>query len=443
MAKEKKEKKEKPEKKEKESKGSAAKAGKAAKADAAKKAPALPKARKKKKKKYIRTPRVLLSPLIPIYRTILDLRELRFSMGLEKIDWLKYPVISVGNLSTGGTGKTPFTIALAQQLAYHELPVDVLSRGYGRKTEGVLRVNPEGSAEEYGDEPLLIAREANVPVYVAAKRYEAGLLAEQDAIEMLKKASKGNGEEEDETMQMEVLCHYRKQLKSLARPQKEEEEKTFNPFSGRKEEVPTRGEEPEEKEPGPACIHLLDDGFQHRNLMRTANILLLNQQDWDDRLLPGGNMREPHEAIFRAHTIAIPAEEPELEDKLDRYGWRGPVWKLRRKMEVKQIEGPVVAFCGIARSDQFFDGLAEEGIQMVEEISCPDHYHYSRRFIDEMIASARLKGAKAIITTGKDYARLGKLVERFPEYMPLHVARLTTEIVDRPEVLAWLAERLL
>ena len=120
--------------------------------------------------------RPLLLPLVPLYAAGLALREMRLEHGWEKVRILWYPVISVGNLSTGGSGKTPLVIALAQLLGREGLRVDVLSRGYGRESRDAARVRSDGSAEEFGDEPLLIARRAGVPVWVAAERYEAGSL---------------------------------------------------------------------------------------------------------------------------------------------------------------------------------------------------------------------------------------------------------------------------
>ena len=91
---------------------------------------------------------------------------------------LERPVVSVGNLSVGGSGKTPFVIALGELLKARGIPFDVLSRGYGRKTNGVLVVEPDGQARDFGDEPLLIARRLSVPVIVGESRYEAGRVAE-------------------------------------------------------------------------------------------------------------------------------------------------------------------------------------------------------------------------------------------------------------------------
>jgi tetraacyldisaccharide 4'-kinase len=92
---------------------------------------------------------------------------------------LARPVISIGNISVGGSGKTPFVIALGQLLADRGIAFDVLSRGYGRTSTEIAVVDPQGSVAQFGDEPLLIARKLQAPVIVGADRYRAGLLAEQ------------------------------------------------------------------------------------------------------------------------------------------------------------------------------------------------------------------------------------------------------------------------
>ena len=91
---------------------------------------------------------------------------------------LQGPVISVGSVSAGGAGKTPFVILLGELLKARGIKFDILSRGYGRKSRGVLLVDPVGSPQEFGDEPLLIARKLQVPVVVGEDRYDAGKLAE-------------------------------------------------------------------------------------------------------------------------------------------------------------------------------------------------------------------------------------------------------------------------
>lgn len=91
---------------------------------------------------------------------------------------LRGSVVSVGNLSAGGSGKTPFVLLLGDLLKARGIKFDILSRGYGRRSKGVLLVDPGGLPQEFGDEPLLIARKLQMPVIVGEDRYEAGRFAE-------------------------------------------------------------------------------------------------------------------------------------------------------------------------------------------------------------------------------------------------------------------------
>jgi tetraacyldisaccharide 4'-kinase len=120
-----------------------------------------------------------MNPLTGLYGAATALRNTMFDRGTLSSRRLDRPVVSVGNLSVGGAGKTPFVIALGEQFKAQGVPFDVLSRGYGRSTRGVLVVDPEGPTSKFGDEPLLIARRLGVPVIVGESRYRAGLTAEQ------------------------------------------------------------------------------------------------------------------------------------------------------------------------------------------------------------------------------------------------------------------------
>jgi tetraacyldisaccharide 4'-kinase len=120
-----------------------------------------------------------MNPLTGLYGAAISLRNSLFDRRLLHSLRLERPVVSVGNLSAGGTGKTPFVIALGELLKARGIPFDVLSRGYRRKTRGVLVVDPKGAAADFGDEPLLIARRLGVPVIVGERRYDAGRVAEQ------------------------------------------------------------------------------------------------------------------------------------------------------------------------------------------------------------------------------------------------------------------------
>jgi tetraacyldisaccharide 4'-kinase len=327
--------------------------------------------------------RSLLAPLTPLYRFGLARRERRFASGREPVRRLRYPVISIGNLSTGGAGKTPLTIALAQALSSRGFAVDVLSRGYKRQSTLAARVDPEGTADEFGDEPLLIARQSGVPVYVAQQRYDAGLVAES----------------------------------SIDHP----------------------ASAPPKAELAPSqVVHVLDDGFQHRQLHRDIDILLLNRANWLDRLLPAGNLREDRSAATRADVIAIPTNEKELESDLRAWGWNGPVWRLHRSMEIPPVEGPVLAFCGIARPEQFFAGIVGAGVILARHRIFPDHHRYSARDLDRLAAQVRTAGASTLLTTEKDAVRLAGL--RSP--LPIATVHLRTQIENEPAALDWIENRL-
>jgi tetraacyldisaccharide 4'-kinase len=332
--------------------------------------------------------RKLLLPLVPAYRLALLLRELTLRTGIEPVNRLRFPVVSVGNLSAGGAGKTPLTIALAKALDRRGLRVDVLSRGYGRRSSRPARVDPQGTAQEFGDEPILIARETGVPVYVSGQRFGAGQLAE-----------------------------------AFAPP---DASFTHSP-----------------------AVHILDDGFQHRQLHRDVDILLLDRRDWlGEGLLPAGNLREPRKAALRATVIAIPAPDhaPELEAALRKWGWQGPVWRLHRKMDVPALQGiqagPLAAFCGIARPEQLFAGLEAAGLSIAARTAFPDHHRFTPADINRLVTAARQAGATALITTEKDLVRLGKLSSAFPESLPLTAAHLHIEIEHENEAIDWLIEQL-
>jgi len=317
--------------------------------------------------------RLWLAPLVPLYRLGIALRGLGLRSGLEPVRRLGTPVVSIGNLSTGGAGKTPLAIALARALGSRGLHVDVLSRGYGRTGKATARVDPNGTAEDFGDEPLVIAREAGVPVYVAPQRYQAGLLAERES---------------DTTPD----------------------------------------------------LHLLDDGFQHRQLHRDVNILLLAGADFNERLLPAGNLREPLDAMRRATVVALTMPEaPIVEKTLASRGlWRDPVWRLHRRMQVPAIDGPVVAFCGIARPDQFFAGLEASGLHVASRIAFADHQRYVQHDIDCVLDAAHTTRATALITTEKDRVRLAPLLSSIPANLPLETAGLRIEIEDETSAIDWL-----
>jgi tetraacyldisaccharide 4'-kinase len=375
-----------------------------------------------------------LAPLTPLYAAGLALRNRRIESGAEPVRRLDWPVISIGNLSTGGAGKTPLTIALAETLVRHGLHVDVLSRGYGRQSKLPARVDPDGTAAQFGDEPLLIAQDAGVPVYVAPQRFDAGQLAETAADLFWEKTGSGSAEKRC-FVSGHDLSRAVNAAKSAGALAPEERFSANFPI--------TRSFPPnEETPPNFTAVHLLDDGFQHRQLHRDVNILLINRHDWQDRLLPAGNLREPLLAARRATVMAIPSDDPDFEAVLRAWGWQGPIWGLHRTMEVPSVNGPVVAFCGIARPKQFFVGLEAAGLRLAARVPFADHRRYTLADLKRLATAARKAGAAALLTTEKDRVRLGKLTSALPESLPLRTARLRLEIENEDEAVSWLMGRL-
>ena len=301
-----------------------------------------------------------MNPLTGLYGAASGLRNSLFDRGVLRPCRLQQPVISVGNLSAGGAGKTPFVIALGELLKARGISFDVLSRGYRRKTRGVLVVEPDGSAADFGDEPLLIARRLGIPVIVGERRYEAGRVAEQK----------------------------------------------FQPQ-----------------------LHILDDGFQHRSLFRDFDIVLLTADDFHDRLLPSGRLREPLSSLERADAVVLPsglaAEHPALRHK--------PIWRVERELILPNLPPAPIAFCGIACPEQLFAQVRAAGITPAAQLSFGDHHAYARSDVQRLLAERTKLQAGGFLTTEKDAVNLGALQSEL-EPLAIAVLKLTldhpADIVD-------------
>jgi tetraacyldisaccharide 4'-kinase len=305
---------------------------------------------------------LLLAPLELLYGSLVRARNARFDR--RPAQRLLWPVISIGNLSVGGSGKTPLVICLADLLQREGLHPDVLSRGYGRSSHAVERVDSFGSAEHFGDEPLLITQATGVPVYVGANRYEAGKLAEREL-----------------------------------------------------------------ESPG---IHLLDDGFQHRQLARSLDIVLIHRSDLQQRLLPAGRLREPLSSLGRANVVVLRQQDAELESALRPYvSNECRFWHVRRTLAPKIPSERAVAFCAIARPREFFDGLTAVGVGIAERISFRDHHRYRMADIERLAKLGRRAGCDAFVMTAKDEVKLDPAMRaRLNEVAPLSAAALTVELED-------------
>jgi tetraacyldisaccharide 4'-kinase len=319
-----------------------------------------------------------MNPLSAIFACGVALRNALYDRGVLKASKLARPVVSVGNISVGGSGKTPFVIALGHLLKERGIAFDVLSRGYGRSSAEIAVVDPQGSPEKFGDEPVLIARELQVPVIVGADRYQAGLLAEKE----------------------------------------------FD-----------------------AKLHLLDDGFQHRQLHRDFDIVLVPPSDLEDTLLPVGRLREPISVLRRADIVVTDRSETAQEiasnagslDAVEKVmGFEEPspaplmvlkneIWHIKRNTYLDEAPRKPLAFCGIARPRQFFAQLEELGLELADAVAYPDHHRYTRSDVHRLLRLKSSTGAGGLVTTEKDAINLGPLADPL---QPLQIAHLRLILED-------------
>jgi tetraacyldisaccharide 4'-kinase len=307
-----------------------------------------------------------MNPLTGIYAAASGFRNRLYDRGVLRAQRLKRPVVSVGNLTTGGSGKTPFVIALGELLKARGISFDVLSRGYRRKTRGVLVVEPDGSAADFGDEPLLISRRLGVPVIVGESRYDAGRVAEKK-------------------------------------------------FDGQ--------------------FHVLDDGFQHRCLARDFDIVLITGQEFEDRLLPAGRLREPLSSLERADGVVIPEAATVDRRVLD----GKTVWRMRRQIRLERTLLSPIVFCGIARPQQFFTQVRAAGIVPAAEIAFHDHHRYQHGDIRRLQSAKAKFRADGFVTTEKDAVNLGPLADQLT---PLTVARLYVSFEDADNIVDTILARI-
>jgi tetraacyldisaccharide 4'-kinase len=299
------------------------------------------------------------------------------------------PVISVGNLSVGGSGKTPMVGYIARLLvAAGERPA-ILTRGYGRrrKTNGVTVVSDgiaiRAGVDRAGDEPLMLARALPaVPVVVCPSRYRAGRVAEEQL---------------------------------------------------------------------GATVHLLDDGFQHLQMARDVDLLLVSEDDLSDRPLPGGRLREPLAAARAADAALVSAGYASAVDRVARAVGIGTSFQVTRTLGAPRTVGAspesvvvppqarVFAVAGIARPDRFFSDVAAAGWDLVGSMGFRDHHRFTASDVKRIAAAARAAAAAIVLTTEKDAVRLEAC-----DLNGLPVASVPLVVGVEPEAAfrAWLLERL-
>jgi tetraacyldisaccharide 4'-kinase len=185
-------------------------------------------------------------------------------------------------------------------------------------------------------------------------------------------------------------------------------------------------------------MHLLDDGFQHRQLHRDFDIVLVNEQDLTDKLLPSGRLREPLSSLGRADAVVIDKSFPvELLPHGDFQMWRAERW-----LTIPAINGPVIAFCGIARPKRFFAELRQHGLDVMREIVFRDHHRYTDADIQELTAAQGLFPGSRLVTTEKDAINLNLHFAKVnPIVIPMSIT-LTHPDAALEHMLGTIAERL-
>ena len=359
-----------------------------------------------------------MNPLTGIYGAATALRNTLYDRGVLPSHRLEQPVVSVGNLSAGGSGKTPFVIALGELLKARGIRFDVLSRGYGRKTRGLLLVEKDGSAADFGDEPLLIARRLDVPVIVGESRYEGGRVAERKFQPQLHILDDGF------------------QHRSLARDfdivlLTEHDFTDWLLPSGRLRE--------------PLASLQRADAI---GLARDFSGAAFENTSKQGKHVPQG-LKSEHSQAPIGTAEAVPYPKPDSETSsgkksaIDHFVRQGKlVWRIERELVLPNLPSAPIVFCGIARPQQFFAQVRATGVTPAAEVEFRDHHAYDGSDIECLLAMRGKLSAGGFLTTEKDAVNLGRLQT---ELKPLAVATLRlrfdhpTDVVDA--ILARIRER--
>lgn len=317
---------------------------------------------------------LILPPLSALYKAVTQTRLAAYNRGLLKVTRLPVPVISVGNLTTGGTGKTPLVEWVCRRLARKQKRVCILTRGYGRPNPGSRVIVSDGStvlttAAEAGDEPFLLAQNliGLAAVISDPNRIDAGKWA----------------------------------IDNLA-----------------------------------VEVFVLDDGFQHLALARDLNILAIDATNpWGGgKLLPAGRLREPRSALTRADCVVVTRadqsdERASLQATIQSLIGSRPVVMSRmivkgisainsaRSDDLLSLPQPAGAFCGVGNPESFFELLRRGGVNPIFTRAFKDHHQYTAADFDSLIQESRKAGAQSMITTVKDAVKLQQSQFELPCYV--------------------------
>lgn len=297
----------------------------------------------------------MIQTLSSIYSAAAAWRRRRYARDPERRRRLARPVVSVGNLRVGGTGKTPVVKHIARLLLEHGERPAILARGYARRraADGATVVS-DGTAiragvDAAGDEPLMLARAVTgAIVVVGASRYLSGCLAERRL---------------------------------------------------------------------GATVHILDDGFQHFELARDVDLLVVSEEDLSDRPMPAGRLRESVAAASVADAAIVDAGYLSAAERVGRALGVQTVFCMTRLLGAPRMVSNhdsvvvpsgarVFAVAGVARPERFFADIAAAGWQVVGTMPFADHYRFGPRDVRRIAAAAKSTAAAIVLTTDKDAVRL-------------------------------------
>ena len=328
----------------------------------------------------IRFAKIALSPVSGLYGLIVNRRDALYRRGMFHQHRVDAPVISVGNITIGGTGKTPLVKWIARELAGEKRRVCILTRGYRRRSKGQVLVSNGAevlaTVEEAGDEALMLAESLNG---------SAAVICDADRVAAARFAIERLG----------------------------------------------------------SNVLLLDDGFQHRRIARDLDIVIVDGTHPldDERLLPLGHLREPLRALRRADCFVIPradnADAVKPTSKLiAEINSSAPIFLSTTRLvrfralaseETSAIElddVALAAFCGIGNPQSFFSLLQREGLVITDKRVFRDHHRYTQADVSSIEEAAGKAGASALLTTAKDAVKLRHLQVGLPCY----VAEINIEI---------------
>ena len=316
--------------------------------------------------------------LSTLYAAIVRRRREFYASRPDRRRRLRRPVISIGNLAVGGRGKTPMVSCIARLLLEMGERPAVLSRGYARRRaeDGVVVVRDADGIRADLD------RSGDEPLMLARNLPGCAVLAAVDRYAAGRVAEHHLG----------------------------------------------------------ATVHVLDDGFQHLQLDRDIDLVIVAGEDLAPgaATLPGGRLREPPDTLLAADAV-LAADEAVLSFGPTPRNAPFEIFRTRRGLGTVadgEVSGPSVAAAGIARPQQFFDDLRAAGYRVLQTFSFRDHHRYSARDVERLVGAAKQAGAASILTTEKDLVRL---LPFRPFGLPVHCVPLTMEPDPLQEFSGWLS----